>query len=134
MGKHEEKGQSQEDGPSRGQPGRTGPGRDGQSRGRNPQTTPVRGIGPESSGLVWSATGVYCGQRQSMDSRPRGRVLMGRTADHGRGLEPSAVDAKTSSPICLSGQTRVCRVDPVRVLSLYKYFLHQILGFILFSI
>nr|VDD63153.1 unnamed protein product [Brassica oleracea] len=57
---------------------------------------------PESSRLVWSAAGVYCGRRQSADSRPRGRVLMGQTADHGRRLEPSAVDAKTSSPICLS--------------------------------
>ncbi|CAG7890228.1 unnamed protein product, partial [Brassica rapa] len=50
MGKHEKKGQRQEDGPS---------------RGRNPRTTPVRGIGPEGSRLVWSAAGVYCGRRQS---------------------------------------------------------------------
>ena len=108
--------------------------RDGPSRGRNPRTTPVRGIGLESSRLVWSAADVYCGRRQSADSRPRGRFLMGQTADHGRGLEPSAVDAKTSSPICLSGQTRVCRVDPVRVLSYYKYILDLILDHILFSL
>ncbi|WZY73671.1 hypothetical protein YC2023_005911 [Brassica napus] len=76
MGKHEEKGQRQKDGPS---------------RGRNPRTTPVRGIGPEGSRLVWSAAGVYCGRRQSADSCPKSRVLMGQTADHGCGLKPSAL-------------------------------------------
>ena len=88
----------------------------------------VRGIGRR-----WSAD-VDCGRAWSAETSQRGRVLTGQTADHGRGLEPFAVDAKTISPICLLGQSRVCRVDPVRVLSLYKYFLHLILGFILFSI
>ena len=103
MGKHEEKGQRQKDGPS---------------RGRNPRTTPVRGIGPEGSRLVWSAAGVYCGRRQSADSCPKSRVLMGQTADHGCGLKPSAVDAKTNSPICFSGQTRA-KSPRVYYLTLY---------------
>jgi len=84
----------------------------------------VRGIGRR-----WSAD-VDCGRAWSAETSQRGWVLTGQTAEHRRGLEPFAVDAKTISPICLSGQTRICRVDPVRVLSLYKYFLDLILGLI----
>ena len=74
------------------------------------------------------------GSSQAADSSSRRRVLNARTAAMQRGLRPSAADTKTVLSICLSGQTRVCRVDPVRVLNLYKYFLDLILGLILFSI
>ncbi|KAF3579179.1 hypothetical protein DY000_02033012 [Brassica cretica] len=57
----------------------------------------VHGIGRR-----WSAD-VDCGRAWSAETSQRGRILTGQTADHGRGLEPSAVDAKTISPICLLG-------------------------------
>ena len=78
--------------------------------------------------------GRWRGSRQAADSSPRRRVLNARTVAMQRGLSPSAADTKTILSICLSGQTRVCQVDPVRVLNLYKYFLDLILGLILFSI
>ncbi|KAF2568132.1 hypothetical protein F2Q68_00025677 [Brassica cretica] len=72
MGKHEEKGQSQEDGPSRGQPGRTGPG---------------RGIAPERSAETDNPADGIRGQHQSAESDQRARGWCGQpracTADEG---------------------------------------------------
>ncbi|KAF3543214.1 hypothetical protein DY000_02004834 [Brassica cretica] len=63
MGKHEEKGQRQEDGPSRGQPGRTGP---------------DRGIAPERSAKTdHPADGIH-GQHQSAESDQRARGWCGQ--------------------------------------------------------
>ena len=72
MGKHEEKGQRQEDGPSCGQPGRTGPG---------------RGIAPERSAKTEHPADGIRGQHQSAESDQRARGWCGRprvcTADEG---------------------------------------------------
>ena len=63
MGKHEEKGQSQEDGPSRGQPGRTGP---------------DRGIVPERSAETYNPADGIRGQHQSAESDQRAWGWCGR--------------------------------------------------------
>ncbi|CAN6851380.1 unnamed protein product [Brassica oleracea] len=72
MGKHEEKGQRQEDGPSRGQLGRTGPGR--------------RIVPKRSAETDHPADGIR-GQHQSAESDQRARGWCGRpracTADEG---------------------------------------------------
>ncbi|KAF3548390.1 hypothetical protein DY000_02004351 [Brassica cretica] len=63
MGKHEEKGQRQEDGPSRGQPGRTGPG---------------RGVAPERSAETDHPADGIRGQHQYAESDQRARGWCGR--------------------------------------------------------
>ncbi|KAF2609324.1 hypothetical protein F2Q68_00045621 [Brassica cretica] len=72
MDKHEEKGQRQEDGPSRGQPDRTGPG---------------RRIAPERSAETDHPADRIRGQHQSAESNQRARGWCGRpracTADEG---------------------------------------------------
>ena len=84
-------------------------------RGRRLLVDSVRRLRPERSNMKWVNRG------------PRPRVK-------GRGSSLSVANSETTFPFGFPGQTRVFRVDPVRVLSYYKYILDLILYGISFSL
>ncbi|KAF2574875.1 hypothetical protein F2Q70_00002386 [Brassica cretica] len=111
-----------------------------EERGHTTRARPVHGIRPETSSSEartaavqrgWELSAVMAmtreaddgrGSSQSADFSPRHHELKRQTAAIQHGLVLSAADVESILSICFLGQTRVCRVDPVRVLHLYKYF------------